>query len=94
MELGRALLSSAAAVRSMTVLQGWSVADKLGSINAPTLVVGGRYDLLTTPECSKRLATAIPNATLAWFEQSAHFPWLEEPQHFQNVVRDFLVENW
>jgi proline iminopeptidase len=93
-ELGRAIVNVDALKRGFEILRGWSVVDKLDSITAPTLVACGRHDLLTTPECSARLASAIPNAELAWFENSGHFPWLEEPQAFNNRLRDFLVDHW
>lgn len=69
---------------------GWSVADKLDRITCPTLVVCGRYDLQTTPECSKRLSTAIPDAELLWLENSGHFPWVEEPDTFFAAVEEWL----
>ncbi len=79
------------AMHSMTVaLPGWSVADKLDRITAPTLVLCGRYDLMTTPECSKRLSTAIPGAELVWFESSGHFPSVEEPDAFIAAISDFF----
>jgi proline iminopeptidase len=91
--LGATILDAAAASRSMQVLQGWSVADNLGRISCPTLVVCGRYDLLTTPECSKRLSTAIPDAEVVFFEKSGHFPWLEEPEPFFAAIRDWLARH-
>jgi proline iminopeptidase len=85
-----AVLDAKAMIRGFEVLEGWSVVDKLERITCPTLVVCGRYDLFTPPECSKRLATAIPGAELVWFEQSGHMPWLEEPDAFFDSVKDFL----
>ena len=93
-EMQRALLKVDAMRAGFQTLAGWSVVDKLGTITAPTLVVCGRHDLQTTPECAKRLSTAIPNAELAWFENSGHFPWVEEPQAFEARLRDFLVDHW
>lgn len=84
------VLSVDALRRGMEILAGWSVVDALEKITCPTLVLCGRYDLHTTPECSRRLATAIPDAELVWFERSAHFPWLEEPDAFFGAIRDFL----
>ena len=93
-ELSRVIAKADVMRRGFEIFQGWSVVDSLDTIKVPTLVVCGRYDLHTTPECSARLASAIPNAELAWFENSAHFPWLEEPQAFNNRLRDFLVDHW
>lgn len=77
--------------RSMQALQGWSVESRLDAIRAPTLVACGRYDLVTTPEGSVRLAARIPGAELAFFERSGHFPWLEEPDVFFQAVRAWLA---
>ena len=88
-----AILDAKTMIRGFEFLPSWSVADELERITVPTLVTCGRYDLLTTPECSKRLATAIPNAELAWFENSGHFPWLEEPDAFFDAVRSFLARH-
>jgi proline iminopeptidase len=88
-----AILDAKTMIRGFEVLPSWSVADELDRIGCPTLVTCGRYDLLTTPECAKRLATRIAQAELAWFENSGHFPWIEEPDAFFGAVRDFLVRN-
>lgn len=78
------------AARGNEALEGWTVAGELASITCPTFVGCGRYDLFTTPECSKRLANAIPGAELVWFERSGHFPWIEEPDAFFEAVRGWL----
>lgn len=91
--LGSSILEVSTMVRGFEVLAGWSVADKLGRITAPTLVLCGRHDLFTTPECSKRLSTAIPEAELVWFEQSGHFPWVEEPDAFFAAVKDWVARH-
>lgn len=76
--------------RSYEILSGWSVTDRLADIDVPTLVGCGRYDLITTPECSARLAASIPGAELVWFEDSGHFPWLEEPDAFATAIGAWL----
>jgi pimeloyl-ACP methyl ester carboxylesterase len=35
------------------------------------------------------IAERIPNARLEVFEQSGHFPWLEQEADFDRVVREF-----
>jgi proline iminopeptidase len=39
---------------------------------------------------SQVIADLIPNGELVVFEKSGHSPQLEEPELFQQVVRDFL----
>lgn len=82
-----------AMARGFEVLAGWTVADKLDRITAPTFVACGRYDLHTTPECSVRLASAIADAELVWFEGSRHFPWIEEADPFFVALGDWLARH-
>ena len=72
------------------LMSGWSVEKDLGKIDCPTLVLCGRYDLMTTPECSKRMSNAIAGAELVWFENSGHFAEFEEPVAFEAAVASFL----
>jgi proline iminopeptidase len=93
-KLGGMIVNAEVSMHSMRVaLPGWTVADKLDRITAPTLVLCGRYDLMTTPECAKRLSTGIPGAELVWFESSGHFPSIEEPDAFISALRDFFARN-
>jgi len=63
----------------------------LARIQAPTLVVTGSDDRLTSPLHAEHLARAIPNAALAVIERSGHFPHVEAPGPFLEVVRAFLA---
>jgi L-proline amide hydrolase len=70
-------------------LRDWSVLERLGEIQVPTLVTCGRHDECT-PEMSTETAGAIPGAELAVFEESAHFAQAEEPERYRQVVGSFL----
>jgi L-proline amide hydrolase len=70
-------------------LRDWSVLERLGEIQVPTLVTCGRHDECT-PEMSTETAGAIPGAELAVFEESAHFAQAEEPERYRQVVGRFL----
>ena len=70
-------------------LRDWSVLERLGEIQVPTLVTCGRHDECT-PEMSIETAGAIPGAELAVFEESAHFAQAEEPESYRQVVGRFL----
>jgi proline iminopeptidase len=59
-------------------------------ITAPVLVVGGRYDRAIGVENLKALAAALPQATFLEYEESAHFPYLEEADRFERDVTRFL----
>ena len=67
----------------------YDVEDRLGSIEAPTLVTVGRHDWVTPPGESELLAARIPNAELVIYERSGHFPFIEEREKFIDDVRAF-----
>ena len=79
-----------AMVRSMHVLAAWTAVDLLGELAAPALVVGGRHDAFCPPEQLARLARRLPRADVAVLEESAHLPWLDEPDRFFAVVEAWL----
>ena len=45
----------------------------------------GRHDQVTPGVCVSRYFDALkaPDKRLVWFEDSAHFPFLEEPKRFR-----------
>jgi len=69
--------------------------DRLGSISAPTLVVGGEQDLLTPPWHCQAVANAIAGAQIQIFTGpgSSHALSLERPEEFIQLVADFLVRH-
>lgn len=72
-------------------LAAFDVADRLGEIGVPTLVIAGASDM---PTVAMAAATtrAIPNARLEIFAHSRHFPFIEEPAKFLQLVSRFLEE--
>ena len=80
----------AAMVRGFEVLASWSSVDRLETIAVPTLVLAGRHDVFTSWPQARRIASRIPAAELVIFEDSGHMPWLDEPEHFFDVVAQWL----
>jgi proline iminopeptidase len=72
------------------VLAGWDVTPRLGEIRVPALVLCGHYDE-ATPRQAETIATALPDAELVVFEESAHLAPLEEPERYLSTVRAFLA---
>ena len=68
--------------------------DRLGAINAPTLVIVGEQDLLTPPWIAKEVAAAIPGARFEVIrgDGSSHLVPIERPDDFNRLVSDFLTE--
>jgi pimeloyl-ACP methyl ester carboxylesterase len=73
------------------LLNGWTVMDRLGEIQVPTLVLAGRHDFLFPPEHQAELAAGIPNAHLEIIERSGHNPQMERPAEVIETVRRFIV---
>jgi proline iminopeptidase len=76
--------------RGFEVLAEWSAVDRLGAIVAPTLVIAGRHDPFTSWSQAHRIAARVPGADVVIFEDSSHFPWLDEPGLFFATIRVWL----
>ncbi|HYD79209.1 MAG TPA: alpha/beta fold hydrolase [Paucimonas sp.] len=74
-------------------LKGYDPTPLLPSLRAPTLVIGGRYDRVATPEIVFRTHAVLPSglARLAMFERSGHRPWVEEADAYFDLLRKFLA---
>jgi len=66
------------------------VVERLNAIKVPTLVLNGRYDIFCSPAQAQVVHKRINGSKLAIFENSGHFPWVEEPDLFFSTVADFL----
>lgn len=70
-------------------LGSYDSSARLGEIAIPTLLTCGRYDD-STPETTAWYRGLIPGAEMVVFEQGSHMHHLEEPEHYLQVLRDFL----
>ena len=68
--------------------------DRLGDIQAATLVIVGEQDLLTPPWVAREVAAGIPGARLEILtgDGSSHVLPLERPDDFNRLVMKFIVE--
>lgn len=68
--------------------------DRLGGIEAPTLVVVGEQDLLTPPWVAREVAAGIRGARfeLVTGDGASHVMPLERPGDFNRLVTSFLAE--
>lgn len=66
--------------------------DRIGDIQASTLVIAGERDRLTPPWIGRELADAIPGAKIHVVEGpgSSHVLPLERPEDFNRIVLSFL----
>lgn len=70
-------------------LKEFDCTSRLNEITCPTLFTCGRYDE-ATPESTQYFSSLAPNSNFHVFEQSAHLPYIEEPEEYLQVVSEFL----
>jgi len=76
---------------AMRALVGWSVADRLGDIRCPTLVIASDQDY--TPVSAKEAYVArMPNARLVVIPDAHHAVTVERPEEFNQALLDFLAQ--
>jgi pimeloyl-ACP methyl ester carboxylesterase len=71
---------------------GHDTGERLGAIEAPTLVVHGTEDRMVPPENARILAGAIAGAELQLWDDAAHLYFTDEPEADRSVAR-FLAVN-
>ena len=62
----------------------------LANIDVPALIVHGAEDVLIPPAEAEGMSRAIRNSRLELIPMSGHLPNLEQPAHFDGVLREFL----
>jgi 3-oxoadipate enol-lactonase len=65
--------------------------DRLGELEAPTLLLHGTEDVVVDPRNSELLAERAPGARVEWFEGCGHLFFWEQPDRFVDVVTEFLA---
>ena len=68
------------------------LADRLGDVRVPTLVVVGEQDVADFQALAARMAADIPGARLVTIPDTAHVPNLERPRVFDTAVLGFLAD--
>jgi len=64
--------------------------DRLHEIEAPTLIMTGLYDRNGGLDLSRDIMAKIPNSKFIIFENSAHFPDIEESEKYAGEVKKFV----
>jgi proline iminopeptidase len=62
----------------------------LKNLEFPTLIIAGRYDMVSTPEYAVQYKRFMPQAQFEMFENSGHNPYLEESEKFYKILDEFL----
>jgi pimeloyl-ACP methyl ester carboxylesterase len=87
-------LRSAYTIESMQIANdrglGGVTEDEVRAITAPTLLVWGVNDKLSPPANADKLNAAIKGSRKVLIDKAGHYPFLEHPEKFNQVVREFL----
>lgn len=62
----------------------------LAKITAPMLLINGKYDPACTKNQIEYIMNNAQNVTQVIFENSGHFPRIEEAQKYTNTIWGFL----
>lgn len=65
--------------------------EVVSALRCPTLVVFGRDPKATPPAAGAWISEQIPGSRLEIFEHSSHCPFLEEPDRFNEVLREWAA---
>jgi pimeloyl-ACP methyl ester carboxylesterase len=68
--------------------------DAVGALDVPAYFFVGRFDMVCPWQLAEEYFRRLkaPRKRWVWFEQSAHFPFLEEPARFAEEMRNVRNE--
>ena len=70
-------------------LRDWSIVDRLGAVEAPTLLISGEHDE-ATPSTVEPYFRNIPNVRWEILDNCSHLPQIEDTERFNTLVAEFL----
>ncbi|MEE9377792.1 MAG: alpha/beta fold hydrolase [Candidatus Lokiarchaeia archaeon] len=65
--------------------------NRVSKIEVPTLILIGLYDRNVGLNLGRDFANNISHSKLVIFENSAHFPDIEESEKYADVIKDFII---
>ncbi|KOV81423.1 alpha/beta fold hydrolase [Nocardia sp. NRRL S-836] len=60
--------------------------EVLATLDVPTLIIAGEYDVALPPGCAREYAALFPDAELVVQPGAGHFPFVDDPAAFTAVV--------
>ncbi|MBC6441539.1 MAG: alpha/beta hydrolase [Rhodobacteraceae bacterium] len=75
------------------LLGSFNMLETLPSIRTRALIMAGRHDGITPVDAGAgRIAELLPNSTLVIFEDSGHYPFIEEESDFFRTLTSWLAQ--
>jgi pimeloyl-ACP methyl ester carboxylesterase len=87
-DLSKTTLESS--LNSIASLRKTDLRPCLPEICIPSMGVYGDKDIVVDPQQWQLMSTGIPNARIERFPKAGHFPMLDEPQRFSQLLKEFL----
>ena len=72
--------------------QRLSAQELLPGITVPTLLVWGAKDRMIPIAHAEAALGRLPDARLVVFDRAGHFPHLDDPEQFAQIIREFTHE--
>ena len=72
-------------------LKTYDIREKLRYIHFPTLILCGQHDVQCPVLYSKEIHSLISDSKLVNFENSNHFPFVEEKESFVTAIQKFIT---
>jgi pimeloyl-ACP methyl ester carboxylesterase len=69
-----------------------NLGDKLYKIQAPTLLIWGKQDIVTPPFVGEKFKELIAGSRLYMLDECGHAPMMEKPKEFNELLEKFLSE--
>lgn len=88
----RAVGPDAAIAQNRAIMARADHRGALAKLDMPVLVLCGRHDMVTPPECSEELAALIPGAQLIWIEDAGHMVPMEQPAALADQLKKFMAQ--
>lgn len=76
---------------SINTLRKTDLRPRLREIKVPTLGIYGTKDVIVGPTQHRLLSGGVPGAYVYNFQNSGHFPMMDEPELFHRMIRQFLL---
>ncbi|KXG48471.1 Initiation factor 2B-related protein [Penicillium griseofulvum] len=74
------------------LLDPMQMVERLGDVQAETLIIFGRQDMICGTGIAERTAKDIQNARLITYGECGHFPWIEKREQTILDIRNFIQE--
>jgi pimeloyl-ACP methyl ester carboxylesterase len=92
-EYRAAYLSALRSIAGQRQLRGGvAVEDRLSELAMPTLLIWGRHDHIFPPSHAESAKAKLRNGRVEIFDGSGHTPQMEEPERFNRLVLEFLIQ--